>query len=146
MASTYSLAAVALETIVNVTFDDVTAKHDKVHESLGFDGPVCGISPINEVPYERNRAAMQTYVEIRYFGRWDKRVDPTQSVDPRVVSDKADELQDAIRTAEVVKSGDLWFFNVERIEYPDDPTGNKTRFIMTVKVWANNSTLVETTA
>jgi hypothetical protein len=141
----YTLVANALEAIITNTFGIVPV-HDKIHVSLGFQAPVVGIAPLREDPTPSDRVVQETYVEIRYFDRWNKDINPYQTVDPRLITAKAEQLRAAINTYEFSGSGTVWFFHVEGTDYPDDPTGNKTRFVMTIKAWGNNAALVETTA
>lgn len=146
MASSYSIAANALAAICTATFPTIPVVHDKVHEAVGYNGPRIGITPIREPMNTRDKLVKETWIEIRYMGRWDKEVTPDQQVDPRVITEQAALLLTAIRNTDVTVSGDMWYFNVELIDYPDDPTGNKTRFFMTLRAWGNNTSLVETTA
>lgn len=148
MPSNYALSAGALETIVNSTFaaEGIVAIHDKPHPALGYDGPVVGIFPSYDQPNTRTKVAEEAYVEIHYLDAWDKQVNPTQAVDPRIITEKAFRLKRAIKTANVHLGSNMWFFNVERTEYPDDPTGNKTRFFMVIRAWGNNPALAETSA
>ena len=145
MASTYVIAANALEAICASTFPAVPVSHDNLHPALGVAGPRIGIAPIREPMNTRNKLVRESWIEIRYLDQWSKQVDPAQAVDPREIATKADLLLNAIRTTDVTVSGDMWYFNVEGIEYPEDPTGNKSRFYMTVRAWGNNTSLVETT-
>lgn len=148
MPSNYALAAGAVETIVNSTFapEGVVAVHDKPHEALGYNGVVCGIYPDFDQPNSRTTVAEEAYIVVRYLDQWDKEVDPAQAVDPRIITEKAFRLKRAIKTANVHLGGNMWFFNVERTDYPDDPTGNKTRFQMLIRAWGNNPALAETSA
>lgn len=145
MASTYTFAANALQAICEVAFPAIPVVHDKVHEALGYNGPVIGIAPIREPMNARNKMVRESWIEIRFIGNWNKDVDPAQTVDPRVVADQADLLMRTIQNSHVSVTGDMWYFNVELVDYPDDPTGNKSRFYMTVRAWGNNTSLVETT-
>lgn len=149
MPSNYALSAAALEQIINNEFsasEGVVATHDKPHEALGYNGPVVGIFPNFDQPNSRTTVAEEAYVEVRYYDQWDKQIDPAQAVDPRIITEKAFRLKRAIKSANVHLGGNMWFFNVERTEYPDDPTGNKTRFHMLIRAWGNNPALAETSA
>jgi hypothetical protein len=146
MPSAYSIAANALYAICEATFPDVPVVHDKVHEAVGYKGARIGIAPIRQPMNARNKLVQETWIEIRFMGAWNKEVTPDQQVDPRTVAEQAELLMAAIRQTDVTVSGEMWYFNVEQIDYPDDPTGNKTRFYMTLRAWGNNSSLVETTA
>lgn len=146
MASTYVIAANALAAICTTAFPTIPVVHDKVHEAVGYEGPRIGIAPIREPMNTRSKLIREAWVEIRYMGAWTKDVTPNQAVDPRVIAGEAEKLMQAIENATVTVSGDMWYFNVETVEYPDDPTGNKTRFFMTLRAYGNNTSLRETHA
>jgi len=145
---TYAIAANALVEICNTTFapEGVITAHDQLHEALGTDGPVCGVSPLREVPFSNNILVQDTFVQIQYFDVWEKEIDPTQEVDPRIITGLHARLKEALRTASITVSGAQWYFNWVATEYMRDPTGNNTRFVMQVRVVGNNSALVETTS
>lgn len=146
MPSPYRIAAAGLEQIITTEFPDlaVVPTHDELHESLGVTGRVVGISIDRELPGMRNRVVQETYLRVQWFEQWEKDVDPTVVKDPRLIADIAFRLQVALGKATLTSSGDFWYFNWMSTEYPRDPIGNKTRFIMTVCAYANNSQLVET--
>lgn len=138
MASTYVIAANALEQICAQTFPSIPVQHDQLYPALGWKGPRIGIAPIREPMHVRNKLVRESWIEIRFFDQWVKDVDPGQAVDPRIVAAHADTLLNAIREATVTVSGDMWYFNVEGVEYPDDPTGNKTRLEAQIEASAAN--------
>lgn len=121
---------------------------DRLHESLGRRRVDVGVSPTEDAPNMRNRIAEEMYVEVQFYGLWDESIDPETQVDPSVVTGYAARLKEALRTARAQDPGTaaVWFFDVDRTRYPNDPTGNKTRFEMTIRAWGNNQNLVETTA
>lgn len=148
MPSGYAIAAAALEQMLNTEFapEGVVAVHDKPHEALGDNGVVVGIFPTYDQPNSRTKVADEIWIEVRYYDQWDKQIDPRQTVDPRIITEKAFRFKRRIKSTNVSGNGNLWFFNVERTEYPDDPTGNKTRFHMLIRAWGNNPSLTETSA
>lgn len=143
----YSIMANALEQILTNEFgSDSPApiiQHDRIHESLGFDRrDYIGISP------EREPAiGLETRIEalIQYYGGYSTEVDPLQIVDPRIITNKAERLRRAIQAAQVVANDQLWYLDVVAVDYPNDATGNKSRFEMRVLGRGNNSAIVETT-
>lgn len=148
MPSPYRIAASGLETIITTEFPDlaVVPLHDELHESLGREGRVVGISIDREAPMARNRVAQQEFIKIQWFEKWTDEVDPSIQHDPRVIADIAYRLQVAMARADLTHSGDFWFFNWDYTDYPRDPTGNKTRFVMYIVAYANNAQLAETGA
>jgi hypothetical protein len=147
MAVPYVIAANGLAQIITTEFlaQGVVPIHDELHESLGEDGRIVSISIDREAPGARNRVGQEVFLRVQWFEKWTKEVDNAIVHDPRTIATLANRLQRAIAAANLTYSGDFWFFNWEGTEYPRDPTGNKTRFIMSVKAWGNNAGLVETT-
>ncbi len=148
MASPYTIAANGLAAIITAEFapEAVVPIHDEIHESLGDTGRVVGIAPDErgEEPGARNRVAQETWLKVKWFDKWEKDVDPTVVKDPRIMAEFAHRLQMAVAAASLTYSGDFWYFNWEGTEYPRDPIGNKTRFIMRVRAFGNNASLLET--
>ncbi len=144
----YADAADALVALCNTIYapEQITAIHDQLHEALGVDGAVIGVAPIREIPVPGQRTTQQTYIQIQFFDVWEKEIDPSQEVDPRVIAAYHARLLEALRTATITVSGSLWYFQWEGTEYPRDPTGNNSRFIMTVRAWSKNAAEYETHA
>lgn len=143
----YSILAEAIEVVVNNEFSDIAyiqVVHDRLHESVGHDGKTwVGISPVNE----RTRGIdMYQTVLVQFYMPFVPDVDPWQHIDPRNATNKAERLRRALASARVVGQPGVWFFDVDDVAYPNDATGNKTRFEMTVVGRGQNSALVETTA
>lgn len=149
MASTYETVATALQQIIATEFsaEGFTAIRDNLHESLGRERVDIGIAPIEDYPRETNEIMEETYVEIRFYDLWTQEISPDTVVDPARITGFAQRLKDAIRVSQATDpgTGQVWFFNVRRTVYGNDPTGNKTRFHMTVRAFGNNPALVETT-
>jgi hypothetical protein len=145
--STFTEIAAVIKSAFEAEFaaENFTLTYDELHESLGASKWVAGIAPVEESISSRDNYVKETYVTVSLFGRWDKVVDPTQKVDPSLITEYADRFLSAMRTLnDQPGTGRAWYFNVERIEYPRDPTGNKTRFVATLCCYGNNSQLIET--
>jgi hypothetical protein len=121
---------------------------DRLHESLGRRRVAVGISPDEDTPNIRTRIAEQFYVTVQFYGLWDEKIDPETQINPSVVVGYAARLKEALRRTQVSDPGTsaVWYFDVDRTRYPNDPTGNKSRFEMSIRAWGNNSNLIETTA
>lgn len=145
---TYEVIATALKQIIDTEFaaEGITAVHDNLHESLGLRRVSVGIAPVRDAPNDTRSVAGNFTVEIRFYDLWDKKVDPEQSVNPIKITGYAERLKKSIQQSQIdyPGTGEVWFFQWVGTEYPDDPTGNKTRFHMTVRSWGNNTALVET--
>ncbi|MBA3240087.1 MAG: hypothetical protein H0T60_02580 [Acidobacteria bacterium] len=151
MASGYEEAATALKGIIDGAFtvEGLTANHDKLHESLGYRRPELGISPLREDPLSGNMAVSTHHLFVQFYDSWDKKVDNEQQVNPFRIVQFAERFKVALQNQQHPFSGGtdrLWYFDVESITYPDDPTGNKTRFEATIRAFGRNSALVETSA
>jgi hypothetical protein len=146
MTVPYHFAATALKTIIDNEFTDlsVNAVHDRLHESLGFDGLVVGISPEDETPLANDYNTNAILITVQWYDFWDKQIDPTQTVDPFDITTKADRFRRAVRSYQASNPGstEVWYFNVMTIRYLNDPTGNKTRFEATVRAFGDNPTAV----
>lgn len=147
MSSPFSIAATAIKTVFDAEFapEGFTMIFDKLHESLGRNRVEVGIAPVEDVVNERLSIMQETYLEIRFYGLWRQEITPTTQVDPTEITEYAERLKDALRATRATDpaTNKVWYFDVRRTTYPDDPTGNKTRFHMTVRAFGNNAGLVE---
>jgi hypothetical protein len=150
MASPFSTAAASIKQIFDTEFSaqGYVMTFDKLHEALGRDRVEVGIAPLRDVVNDRNALVQETFMEVRFYDLWRQEIDPTTQVDPTQITEYAERLRNALRNARatVIGTDQVWYFTVLSTEYPDDPTGNKTRFHMTVRAYGNNADLVETTA
>jgi hypothetical protein len=140
-------ARAALKAVIDTEFatEGFTAANDRLHGSLGWKGTVIGLSPIQAAPQVQEQAVLRSRIMVQFYGKWDKKIDPTQSVDPVTIETYAERFRNAIRTGDP-DSNSVWFFRLISIQYPPDPTGNITRFEATVEAVGNNSALYETSA
>lgn len=149
MPSPFETVAIALKTIIDAEFapEGFTAIFDNLHESLGRTRTEIGIAPTEEFVNERNAVVQESWVEVRFYDLWTQEISPDTVVDPTRIAGFAERFRDAIRRARASDPGTgmVWYFDVRRVEYPNDPTGNKTRFHATVRAFGNNSGLIETT-
>jgi hypothetical protein len=82
---------------------------------------------------------------LQFYGPFVADVDPFQEVDPRAITTKAERLRQALMSETNVGAPEVWFFNILQTRYPNDATGNKSRFEMSIRAWSNDTSLVETT-
>lgn len=146
MTDAYATASAGLIAIIDTEFSSelITARNDKLHESRGWEGVEVGVSPIRQVPSARNELVLETFMLVQFYGVWDKQIDPTQQVDPLLITSYADRFRTRCESVQATTPGtsEVWFFSVQGIEFPDDPTGNKTRFEAIVKSWGDNTALL----
>jgi hypothetical protein len=143
----YEQVADALKTIIDAewTAEGWTAIHDNLHPAVGQEGTRIGISPEEETPAAGNMYQNNISVTVKFYRRWDADVDVTKKVDPRLISQHAFRFQKAMLAYRGPNTGGAWYFNLMRIRYPNDPTGNKTRFEADIVAYGNNPALIETT-
>jgi hypothetical protein len=148
MASPYAQVADALKAIIDTEFapEAYTALHDNLHPAVGQEGTRIGIAP--EVEEGRAGRTIQNDISltVKFYRRWDAQVDENKKVDPRVISEFAERFRQAIRDNNQIGTDSAWYFNLVRIRYPNDPTGNKTRFEADLVAYGTNSALTETTS
>lgn len=146
--SSYSQAAEALKTIIDAEFapETYTALHDNLHPAVGREGTRIGIAPEVQEARAGNMVQQDIAITVKFYRRWDDAVDETKKVDPRPITEFAERFQNALRGNNQVGTDSVWYFNVVRIRYPNDPTGNKTRFEADLVAYGTNPFLTETTS
>jgi hypothetical protein len=147
--STFEAVASLIIDVFNTEFsaEQFVMIPDELHESLGRTRVDVGIAPVEDIVRESNGIVQETWVEIKFYDLWKQEISPDTQVNPYRITAFADRLRDALRVARVQDpgTGQVWFFDVRRVQYPRDPTGNKSRFVMTVRALGNNNNLIETT-
>lgn len=120
--------------------DYFAVRPGKLDNSLGFEGAVIGVFPVRERPAGNDRRELQTTLQVQLFGNWNNQSDPYDIVDPAVVEGWAWRFGQMI--ANYTQTGDstVWWFQLDSIEYQNDPTGGCTRFVATVTARGDNPT------
>lgn len=117
---------------------------DKLNDSLGRDGTAVGaVFPgrTTERGVDVNTAETTVYVQL--FDAWKAKVDAKMVVDPDKIEEWAERVR---RAAEAVgPKAPIWFYRVQSVEFPDDPTGNKSRLLATVVATMTNPAVIHTT-
>jgi hypothetical protein len=124
--------------------EGITFASDKMHPAMGLDGPVGAIYPDAEVPRGGREIEAVNTAYVQVFAKWEKQVDPAQVFDPSLVEGWAARLQVALKAVQDVQTATTWFFTVKQIDYLDDPTGNRSRFLARVQGSGQNQNLLET--
>lgn len=118
---------------------------DRLHPSLGGEGKTrIATSPIRSTPMASNKMVLITEILVQFYGKWTKKVDNEQQVDPLRIETFAERFRRRMHISDPHRP-DAWYFDVREITYPHDPTGNITRFEARVAVVGNNPALIETT-
>ena len=148
VTSPYVEAAEALAAILDAEFTDlnIVTQHDNLHESLGYMGTVVGVAPEYERPQGTDAVVNEIYLKVKFYGMFIKDVDNQQTVDPRVAAIWAERFRRAVQAYNETAPGSttLWYMAVTSVDYPKDPTGNKSRFEATVRAYGQNTALTET--
>lgn len=145
--SPYAEAAEFLKALIDDEWsvEGWTAIHDNLHPAIGQEGTRIGIAPEEETPRAGNMLFNDIVITVKFYRRWDPDVDYTKKVDPHDIAAHAERFRRAVKAAGDPRTGAVWYFNITRIRYPNDPVGNKTRFEADIVAYGNNSALVETT-
>jgi hypothetical protein len=139
-------ARTALNTLITRTFsaEGFPVANDRLHGSLGSEGTRIGISPVQSRPRTGNSYALRMEILVQFYGKWNKEINPNQKVDPAKIEGFAERFRQALRTGDPDTSS-VWYFSLDRMSFPPDPTGNITRFEATIEALGNNTALLETT-
>jgi hypothetical protein len=113
-------------------------RSDRLDTSLGFDGGVIGVAPDRESPNSENRIELDTVLTVQFYGPWSSETDPNDIVDPVTVEAWAWRFRTLIANYQQTGTSSVWYFQLDDLEYGDDPTGNCTRFIASVVARGEN--------
>lgn len=143
-ASPSELLRSELATVLRDEFnaEGITVYDDKLLDASGEDGAQAGTYPESEEEFPGNANALLVTVRVQLFNRWSSEWTdaPDQHVDPATIERWADRFRQAVKAHNATrgKVDELWYFRVQRIDYQDDPTGNRTRLTATVIGVADN--------
>ena len=141
MASAATTVRQQVIDIVEAEFaaEGLTVAHDKLTRAAGKDGATeAAVYPESE--YERIGQVVELVVPVvlQIYMAYDAEPDETIAVDPSIIEDYGNRLREAFRTQSSGNTGDMWFLRLQRVDYPDDPTGNKTRLEARIEGRGNN--------
>ncbi len=136
----------AIKAMLDAEFeaDEIEFVPDRMHGSMARNGSRGAIYPDASEEMLNQGLVENTTIKIQLFHRWNPKVDPEMTVDPRLIANDAERIRRTLQQANFTPSEHIWFYRVPKVEYPPDPTGNITRTLVTVLVSAQNSSLVET--
>jgi hypothetical protein len=117
---------------------------DKLHASLGEARTVLGVFPERSVSNSNDKYMTQFELVVQFYGKYNLEVNREETVSPSTIESFAERFRQSIREGVDPRTGQVWYFDLQRINYPDDPTGNKTRFEAFITARGNNSALLET--
>lgn len=128
--------------------EGIEFRSDKLTDNLGQDGPIAGVYPGYSQSRQGKEMVLDVICYVQLFGPWRAVVEPTMIVDPTPLEEWAERIRRAIRDADVAGPGadaHLWYFDVQRVDYTNDPGGNVSRLLVTIAGEAQNPAIVPTT-
>lgn len=120
--------------------DQFAVRPDRLDKALGYDCAVIGVYPVREMPNPRDRLELLTTLQVQVFGHWNPETDPNEVVDPVTAEAWAWRFRQMIANYKQTGTSDVWWFQLDTIDYQNDPTGNITRFVATVTARGGNPT------
>ncbi len=119
--------------------------NDKLHDSKGREGAIGAVYPGPSQVQPNNELVVEPTAYVQLFGKWTAEVDADKTIDPTLVEEYAERIRRACHSDgfEGTMGADehLWFYSVQRVDYPPDPGGNITRVLVTVLGKAQNAAL-----
>lgn len=139
-----SAATAVRQRVIDIVEDEFSAEglivtNDKLTRAAGKEGAtVAAVYP--EAEYERPGQVIELVVPVvlQIYMAYTAEPDETIQVDPGVIEDYGDRLREAFRTQSSGNTSEMWFLRLTRIDYPDDPTGNKSRLEARIEGHGNN--------
>ncbi len=123
--------------------ENFEVRDDKLHDSMGIERAIAAVFPEGERRHSSGVVGM-FLVSAQVFMRWDPQIDPAQVVDPGLIEAWAWRLQRRMQAESSVNSANISYYVVNEVIYPDDPTGNKSRFVMGIAGFGHNPSIGET--
>ncbi len=116
--------------------------NDKLHDSKGQEGAIGAVYPGPSQVQQGNELVLEPTAYVQLFGKWSREVDANKTVDPTPIEVWAERIRRACQSDgfEGTEEGDehLWWYAVNRIDFPPDPGGNISRLLVTVTGKAAN--------
>lgn len=141
-----TVARHALIAMLETTYaaDGVEVRDDKLHASLGDKGTLLGVFTNRSTAGAANKLFNEYELVVQFYGSYLLEVKREQTVSPGVIENYAERFRRALQVGVDPRTGAVWYFELIRVVYPDDPTGNKSRFEAFVLARGNNAALIET--
>lgn len=110
-----------------------TLADDKLLRAAGKDGTAAAVSPVLATERSNRVQELVVTVTVQLYLAFDPDPNENYVVDPNVIIGYADRLRRAMQSNSTGTTDDLWFLRLTNVSYPDDPTGNKSRFEATIE-------------
>lgn len=145
----FEIAGTAIQQVIEQEFaaEGFTAVFDNLHDAQGRYRVDIGIAPEEDLASPGNILVQETNLIVKFFNLWTDEISPDTIVDPRIITTYAERFRRALLASKVTtpSTEQVWWFDVRRVTFPDDPTGNKSRFWAYIRCFGNNAGVVETT-
>lgn len=141
MAVAETLVRQRVKTIFDTVFaaEGFVAEHRRLLRASGRDGSaVAGVSPEDSREDPRIVGSLVVNVLLQLHLGFNDSPDEDYAVDPTIIEGYASRLRTAFKTQSSGSAGDFWYLRLKEIRYPEDPTGNKSRFDAYIEGRANN--------
>jgi len=116
-----------------------TVENDKLTRSAGNKGQIrVACYPEEEVQNFGRAIELTVRVRLQLYLAYNDSPNEETAVDPGIIEAIGDRLRNAFKGDVGGTTQDLWFLHLTRIEYPDDPTGNKSRLEAEIQSRAAN--------
>lgn len=130
MTATETLVRARVKQVVEAEFaaEGFTVENDKLPRAAGRDGRNrLAVSPEEASEQFSDVTVLEVNVLLQFYLAFEAKPDENIAVDPGVIEGYADRLRTAFQANSDGGTGDFWFLRLTGIDYPDDPTGNKSR-------------------
>lgn len=133
MAVPETLTRQRVKELFDAEFDaeGFAVENDKIGRSAGMEiasGARAACSPERAQPQAARMNVLEVPVVLQLYLAYEAEPDETIVVDPAVIEGYGDRIRRMFNgEASTGLDDDLWYLQLSRIEYPDDPTGNKSR-------------------
>lgn len=145
MAVPETLVRDRVRSVVEAEFADLgwTVANDKLPRAAGKDGRAkLAVWPEGTFEQFRDANVLDIEVILQVYLAYEAEPDEHIVRDPGEIEAIADRLRRAFsEEANVGGTSDFWFLRISRIDFPDDPTGNKTRLEARFTARCDNPTL-----
>lgn len=142
MPSAATSVRARVKQVVDAEFagEGYVVEDDKLPRAAGRDGVArLATYPERERESFKDVNVLEIEVVLQLYLPYTAEPDETIVVDPSVIEDIGARLRAAFQTQSDGDSGDFWYLRLAGIEYPDDPTGNKSRLEATFTARAQNA-------
>lgn len=129
-----------IQDILNAEFkpERISVRAGFTDNSLAQYGVMAAVYPISEEPGQDVRLELRTAIGVDFLTVWEPDPDVERIVDPAVIEGYANRFRLALAAYQQTGTSDIWWFQLDELNYETDPTGNITRFSAVVTAYGQN--------